>query len=128
MMLLKKLWAALFWGGVCLISCDRTEDFPLSNNNDFTLELECVKSAWSQDSRTVIDDEGRGNFEEGDRIDVLTKDGEETSNVWLQYEGGKWTPSLKRLGDGQGTWAVSALFPVLPQPVGDVTRRILNLT
>lgn len=106
MMLLKKLWAALFWGGVCLISCDRTEDFPLSNNNDFTLELECVKSAWSQDSRTVIDDEGRGNFEEGDRIDVLTKDGEETSNVWLQYEGGKWTPSLKRLGDGQGTWAV----------------------
>lgn len=127
MMLLKKLWAALFWGGVCLISCDRTEDFPLSNNNDFTLELECVKSAWSQDSRTVIDDEGRGNFEEGDRIDVLTQDGEETSNVWLQYEGGKWTPSLKRLGGGQGTWAVSALFPVLLQPVGDVTRRILNL-
>ena len=122
---LNKLWTVLLGSMWFLISCDRTEEISFSNNEDFTLE--CAKSAWSQESRTVIDDEGNGNFEEGDRIDVWTQAGEETSNVGLQYESGKWTPSLKRVNNGQGTWTLSALYPVLSQPVGDATRRILNL-
>lgn len=125
MMQMNRLFIALLGSMLFLMSCDRTEDISFSNNEDFTLE--CAKSAWSQDSRAVVDDEGIGHFEEGDRIDVWTKVGEETSSVWLQYEGGRWTPSLRRVNNGQGTWALSALFPVLSQPVGDATRRILNL-
>lgn len=125
MMQMNRLFVALLGSMLFLMSCDRTEDISISKKEDFTLE--CAKSAWSQDSRAVVDDEGIGCFEEGDRIDVWTKVGEGTSNVWLQYEGGRWTPSLKRVNNGQGTWTLSALFPVLSQPVGDATRRILNL-
>lgn len=125
MMQMNRLFVALLGSMLFLMSCDRTEDISISKKKDFTLE--CAKSAWSQDSRAVVDDEGIGCFEEGDRIDVWTKVGEGTSNVWLQYEGGRWTPSLKRVNNGQGTWTLSALFPVLSQPVGDATRRILNL-
>lgn len=122
---LNKLWTVLL-GSMCfLISCDRTEDISFSDNEYFTLE--CAKSAWSQESRTAIDDEGSGHFEEGNRIDVWMKAGEETSNVGLQYESGKWTPSLKRVNNGQEAWTLSALYPVLSKPVGDETRRILNL-
>lgn len=125
-MQLNKLCAALLGSVLFLISCDRTEDISFSDSEgDFTLE--CVKSAWSQESRAVMGDEGSGHFEEGDRIEVWTQVGEETSNTWLQYESGKWTPSLKRVNNGQGTWTLSALYPVLSQPVGDATRRILNL-
>lgn len=125
MMQMNRLFVALLGSMLFLMSCDRTEDISISKKEDFTLE--CAKSAWSQDSRAVVDDEGIGCFEEGDRIDVWTKVGEGTSNVWLQYEGGRWTPSLKRVNNGQGTWTLSALFPVLSQPVGDATCRILNL-
>lgn len=125
-MQLNKLCAALLGSMLFLISCDRTEDISFSDSEgDFTLE--CVKSAWSQESRAVMDDEGSGHFEEGNRIEVWTQVGEETSSTWLQYESGKWTPSLKRVNNGQGTWTLSALYPVLSQPVGDATRRILNL-
>lgn len=125
-MQLKKLCAALLGSMLCLISCDRMEDISFSDNGkEFTLE--CAKSAWSQESRAVMDEEGSGHFEEGDRIDVWTQVGEETSNVWLQYESGRWTPSLKRVNNGQEAWTISALYPVLSQPVGDATRRILNL-
>ncbi|WP_303912857.1 IdeS/Mac family cysteine endopeptidase [Bacteroides mediterraneensis] len=122
---LNKLWTVLLGSMWFLISCDRMEDISFSDNEDFTLE--CAKSAWAQESRTVIDDEGNGNFEEGDRIDVWMQAGEETSNVGLQYENGKWTPSLKRVNNGQGACTLSALYPVLSRPVGDATRRILNL-
>ncbi|MBM6759643.1 IdeS/Mac family cysteine endopeptidase [Bacteroides mediterraneensis] len=122
---LNKLWTVLLGSMWFLISCDRTEDISFSDNEGFTLE--CAKSAWAQESRTVIDDEGSGHFEAGDRIDVWTQVGEETSNVGLQYESGKWTPSLKRVNNGQGAWTLSALYPVLSRPVGDATRRILNL-
>lgn len=125
-MQLNKLCAALLGSVLFLISCDRTEDISFSDSEeDFTLE--CVKSAWSQESRAVVDDEGSGHFEEGNRIEVWTQVGEESSSTWLQYESGKWTPSLKRVNNGQGTWTLSALYPVLSQPVGDATRRILNL-
>lgn len=122
---LNKLWTVLLGSMWFLISCDRTEDISFSDNEDFTLE--CAKSAWSQESRTVIDDEGSGYFEDGNRIDVWMKAGEETSNVGLQYESGKWIPSLKRVNNGQEAWTLSALYPVLSKPVGDETRRILNL-
>lgn len=126
MIQLNKLCAALLGSMLFLISCDRTEDISFSDSEeDFTLE--CVKSAWSQESRAVVDDEGSGHFEEGNRIEVWTQVGEESSSTWLQYESGKWTPSLKRVNNGQGTWTLSALYPVLSQPVGDATRRILNL-
>lgn len=125
MIQMNQLFAALLVGMLFLISCDRTEDISFSDNEDFTLE--CAKSAWSQESRTAIDDEGSGHFEAGDRIDVWMKAGEETSNVGLQYESGKWTPSLKRVNNGQGAWTLSALYPVLSKPVGDATCRILNL-
>lgn len=125
-MQLNKLCAAFLGSMLFLISCDRTEDISFSDSEgDFTLE--CVKSAWSQESRAVVDDEGSGHFEEGNRIEVWTQVGEESSSTWLQYESGKWTPSLKRVNNGQGTWTLSALYPVLSQPVGDATRRILNL-
>lgn len=122
---LNKLWTVLLGSMWFLISCDRTEDISFSDNEDFTLE--CAKSAWAQESRTVIDDEGSGHFEDGNRIDVWMKAGEETSNIGLQYESGKWIPSLKRVNNGQEAWTLSALYPVLSQPVGDATRRILNL-
>lgn len=86
MMQMNRLFVALLGSMLFLMSCDRTEDISISKKEDFTLE--CAKSAWSQDSRAVVDDEGIGCFEEGDRIDVWTKVGEGTSNVWLQYEGG----------------------------------------
>lgn len=122
---LNKLWTVLLGSMWFLISCDCTEDISFSDNEDFTLE--CAKSAWSQESRTVIDDEGSGHFEDGNRIDVWMKAGEETSNIGLQYESGKWIPSLKRVNNGQEAWTLSALYPVLSKPVGDATRRILNL-
>ncbi len=55
---LNKLWTVLLGSMWSLISCDRTEDISFSDNEGFTLE--CAKSAWAQESRTVIDDEGSG--------------------------------------------------------------------
>lgn len=121
----KNLVASLVCGMLFLMSCDRTEDAFLSDNTYFTLE--CVKSSWTPDSRAVITDNGNGHFSEDDCIDVWMKAGEETSNMQLQYVGGKWTPSLKQMDNGQPTWSLSALFPVLSQSAGDVTRRVLDL-
>lgn len=78
----------------------------------------CQVCLVSQESRTVIDDEGNGDFEEGDRIDVWMQAGDETSNVGLQYESGKWTPSLKRVNNGQGTLTLSALVSCVVSACG----------
>lgn len=124
-MQVKKLFVAFVCGMLFLMSCNRTDDdLILSDSNRFTLE--CVKSGWIPDSRSVINEDGNGNFSENDRIDVCVRAGEAASYTQLQYASGRWNPSLHRSDYAQGALTFSALFPVLSQG-GEASSRILNL-
>ena len=101
MMQMNRLFVALLGSMLFLMSCDRTEDISISKKEDFTLE--CAKSAWSQDRHEVVDDKGIGCFEEGGRFDVRTKAREGIDRAWVKSQGGRGSPSLKRVNKRQGT-------------------------
>lgn len=124
-MQVKVFLVAFVCGMLFLMSCTRTDDdLILSDSNRFTLG--CVKSGWTSDSRSVINEDGNGTFSENDRIELCLMSGEAASYTQLQYTSGQWTPSLYRSDYAQGPLTFSALFPVLPQVRG-ASFRILNL-
>lgn len=119
-----RLTFAVFIG--CLLaSCSQSDDLFLSEKSNELL-LTCFKSDWTG-TRAVIDDEGKGNFVEGDCIDMLVASAKTVSSTQLEYASGRWTPSLKRGEYAEDELTLSALFPLLPQAEGDVTKRNVEL-
>lgn len=114
-------------GCVILLSACRQTDFTeLNTQKDFYLT--CSKSGWISETRAITDSEGKGDFSEGDQISVAIASDEKTSFTQLEYNGGKWTPSLNCNDYGKGPLTLSALFPVLPQIENDnQTTRHINL-
>ena len=100
------------------------EENAIYNTN--SLPLTCLQSAWPS-NRAVTDNEGQGNFSEGDRIEVLAIGGNKRGTVQLEYTDGQWAPYLQRNEYGTGSLALSATFPVLTQDDSDPIMRKISV-
>lgn len=94
-----------------LISC--TYDNDLREENE-ELVINCNKSISWSNSRITMDDNGSGNFTNGDRIDLMVISGTDKRSMQPEFSAGQWTPSLKRSDFSSDELKLSALFPVLP--------------
>lgn len=107
-----------------LSSCNQQEENYFLPNND--LLLTCIHSTWTG-TRATIDNEGQGNFSEGDKIEVWVASEKQTATTQLEYTDGQWTPTLQRNDYGTGSLSLSALFPLLAQSEEDRKLRNLNV-
>lgn len=112
-------------GIILLLSscCQQEESNFLSNN---PLSLTCIQSTWTG-TRAVIDNEGKGSFSEGDKIEVLATGEKKTATIPLEYTDGQWTPFLQRNDYGTGNLTLSALFPLLAQDNGGQNQRSIYI-
>lgn len=124
--ILPKNIIALVGGIILLSACNQTDITELNTSND--IYLTCLKSGWTSATRTVTDSEGNGNFSENDRISVSIASETKTALTQLEYNSGKWTPSLNCSDYGKGTLTLSAIYPMLPQiNSDDPTMKYINL-
>lgn len=106
-----------------MISCTSNDEL-LQNESDF-IALQCNKSLpWSSGSgRAVTDENGSGNFSEGDCIELMVASEAEYKILKPEFFAGQWTPPLKRSDFSSNESRLSALFPVLPSD-NDTDRTI----
>lgn len=109
-------------------SCRNDVDWCGDVGNTSTVSLICDKpTLWSdvrsRSSRALIDENGNGNFVNGDCIDVWVSGRDLSASTKMEFDGNQWTPSLKRSDYGNGNLEVSAIFPVLSK-VNDSDRSL----
>ena len=97
-------------------ACTKTEE-PVPVQDDGLIELAFTKSGFAGDTQVStsmkadINDDGNGNFAEGDKVGLYIY-GSPSRHIVLTLENGKWTPSLKKSDLGSGTARLSAYYPV----------------
>ncbi|MDY3070471.1 MAG: IdeS/Mac family cysteine endopeptidase [Parabacteroides sp.] len=124
-MIKKGLWtiiSLLSSSMLLLTSCYKLDESNLSSSDSF--QLTCVQYAWTG-TRAVTDDEGKGNFSEGDIIELFVAGEKKENTVLLEYTNNLWTPSLQRHDYGYGNIALSGIFPTLPK--SDNLLREINI-
>ncbi|WP_299230957.1 IdeS/Mac family cysteine endopeptidase [uncultured Bacteroides sp.] len=94
------------------ISC--TSDYNLSSDSNAELIIECNRSLSWIEGRAVTEEDGSGNFVDGDRIEMLIKSGVVNKTFMPEYKEGRWTPSLNRGDYSSDKINVSAIYPILP--------------
>lgn len=118
---LKTVFILLSGCILALSSCDLPDEKnPVSSDE---LTMICTQASWTN-TRAAIDNEGQGNFSEGDRIEILVTGNQQTENIQLEYTDNRWTPSLQRNGYGTGSLGLSAIYPVLPANNDPIMRNI----
>lgn len=98
--------ALLMVAGV-LSGCTNRLDDPMRGGADY-LELNFLQP----ETRITVNPDGSGTFTEGDRVGLYIDNGTAVQYRELTYEGGVWTPRLKRSDFGTGTLVLSAHYPV----------------
>lgn len=97
-------------------ACTKTEE-PVPVQDDGLIELAFTKSGFAGDTQVStstkadINDDGNGNFTEGDKVGLYIY-GSPSRHIVLTLENGKWTPALKKSDLGSGTARLSAYYPV----------------
>ena len=94
-----------------LYSCQKDDSLneePASDEVEFAFTL--PEPAEIPSSRAVIGDDGRGRFEEGDRISLYVGDGPAKHHI-LTLRNGSWTPRLTRKELGSGLVTLNACYP-----------------
>lgn len=113
-----KNWKTIYLLSFCLFltaSCTSEIDLPSGKADDITLN--CTRSVIWNDSRAITDNNGSGNFIDGDIIDMSVLAGGVTKVMYPEFLDGNWVPSLKR-SDYSGDFIVSAIYPILPRHAG----------
>lgn len=105
------------------ISCTSDDNLLYYDNAD--LIIECNRSLSWIEGRAVTEEDGSGNFTDGDCIEMLIKSGELNKIIRPEYKEGRWTPSLNRGDYSSEKINVSAIYPVLPfTDEGNMLRNI----
>lgn len=110
LLLLVAVWA--------MSAC--TERIETPSAGDGYLDLEFLQA----ETRAVISPDGSGSFSDGDRVGLFIDNGSVVQYRELTYQGGVWTPRLKRSEFGTGRLTLSAHYPVQtgsPQSAGQYT-------
>lgn len=94
------------------ISC--TSDYNLLYDDNADFIIECSRSLSWIEGRAVTEDDGSGNFADGDCIEMLIKSGDLNKIINPEYKEGRWTPSLNRGDYSSGKINVYAIYPILP--------------
>ena len=118
----KNYFQLLIFGSLFTVSCTSDKDL-LGVYND-ELVFDCAKSLYWVEGRAVINNNGSGNFTEGDCMDMLISSGGEYSSLQPEYFEGKWIPSLKRSDYSSDEITLSAVFPKLPDSDGGLVRKV----
>ena len=107
-----------------LSSCSQQKEDLFFSTND--LSLTCVQSTWAG-TRATMNNEGQGNFSEGDRIELRVAGEKKTAITSLEYTAGQWTPKLQRYEYGIGPLTLSALFPLQTQNEGNLQQKDIHI-
>lgn len=118
---------AIFAGSLMLMtSCNDIDDY-FFNSEDGMIALKCSRNAdWALKS-AVTDNDGKGSFEVGDRIEMTVTTGGSAHHTTLQYSGSQWMPAIKRSEYGTGELQLSAVYPVLQQDAEESSMRKINV-
>lgn len=108
--------ARTFLGIVALVSaaCSHTDaDLVSGSATDGEVEFAFAFA----ETRVNMDDDGRGTFEEGDRIGLYISNTEsgQSRYVVLTLESGVWMPRLKRSELGRGEVSFAACYPAVDE-------------
>lgn len=98
--------ALLMVAGV-LSGCTNRLDEPMRGGAGY-LELNFLQP----ETRITVNPDGSGTFTDGDRVGLYIDNGTAVQYREMTYEGGVWTPRLKRSDFGTGTLVLSAHYPV----------------
>lgn len=90
-----------------LSGCTNRLDEPMRGGAGY-LELNFLQP----ETRITVNPDGSGTFTEGDRVGLYIDNGTAVQYRELTYEGGVWTPRLKRSDFGTGILVLSAHYPV----------------
>lgn len=111
-----------------LYSCQKDDSLneePASDEVEFAFTL--PEPAETPSSRAVIGDDGRGTFEEGDRISLYVGDGPAGHHI-LTLRNGSWTPRLTRQELGSGLVTLNACYPADEVAEDEVVSRMFRLS
>lgn len=96
--------AALLLPGLLTFSCQTEEATPQADYVEFRFGREAF-------TRSELDDDGRGNFTEGDRVDLYARSSSGEKHFTLTLRSGVWTPSIARSELGEGAVTLTAYSP-----------------
>ena len=101
-----------------IMSCTSNDDLLQTHSTDLTLK--CEKSLLWNDSRIITDENGIGDFSDGDRIDLMVSSDSENKILESEFMSGEWIPSLNRADFSSDNINLYAIHPTLPSDnVGD---------
>lgn len=124
----NSLKVSLLTVALLVVSCQKDDSLdggPASDEVEFTFTF--PELAETPASRAVIGDDGRGTFEEGDRISLYVGDGPAGHHI-LTLRNGSWTPRLTREELGGGLVTLNACYPADEAAEDEVASRTFRLS
>lgn len=105
-----------------LTACNNESLDPIAGPNDDYLEI-----SFSRTTRADLDEDGAGNFSEGDRVGLYIANGSETVYRELTYTSGEWTPRLRRSEFGEGELILAAHYPVRTEEAANPAQAVFSI-